>query len=154
MNRDDAHHRRIVSTQVFLLVLRIPILLRRCDVIERFGGLRLIRAGRVHGRERSRARVRRRFGDRGPHVGGNRDDFLVPDELNDALDGFLRIRDQTRFGRMIARQRPHHFFRLSGWIDLPRRLDERVVVFFQIRLADGQNPVERRIDHLFVLKLL
>jgi hypothetical protein len=93
---------------MLLLVFWIPILFRWSYVIERFGRFRFIRTRRVHGGEGARARVWRRFFDRGAHTRQNADDVVVLDKLDQALNCILGVRNETRLGRMIVRDRLHH----------------------------------------------
>src|SRR5262249_44382991 len=104
MDCNDRHDRRVEGPQMLLLVLSVPIFFRRRRVVEGLSRFHLVRSGRVPPCKSPRPPIWPPLRYVRPNVGWNRDDIFVFNESNNTFDGFLRIRNEARFGRMIIRE--------------------------------------------------
>ena len=84
---DDIHDGTVEGSQVFLFMLRAPLLFDRSHVIKSLGSFGFVGSGCVHRRERADACIGRRLQNGGPYFGGNGNDPLVNQKLAGCFNG-------------------------------------------------------------------
>ena len=80
--------------------------------------------------------------------------FLSTTNLRILSSGGASGIEQFPFCRMLIRKRSHYFSGGSSGLDSAGRFDKRFIVLFKLLFSDGQQFIERRLDHLFVAQLL
>ncbi len=126
----------------------LPAGIRQRHVVEALELRGLERARRVHRGRGGGPHEGRRLLDARRLRGRDRDDLVRDDELPQRIERVLGRLQQLRGRRMVPLQRGQHGIGGLARVDLLRRVLERQLVRLAIALRDGEQAIEREVDHL------
>src|ERR1035437_2796821 len=144
----------VEALQVLLGLLRVPRLLGKRDVEECLLGDLLEWPGRIHRRGGQRPHEGRRLLHNRRHLGRNRHDPVLLDELAQPAQHIAKTLHQLPRRRMVQQRFVQNLLRGPGFVYLRGHPRELLLVAAQIFPADLEQPVHRDIHHLVVEQLL
>src|SRR4029450_1046349 len=130
----------------FLLFLLRPTLFRRCDVVISLGGAFLERTWSIHRGEGGGAQILRGLFYFRANLRRNSDQPTAHNVFAKLVQIFGNVRDQFVRSRMLALDLLENLYRRFVRVDLFRRLGEGFLFGFQLRHADLENFLWRKID--------